>query len=51
MCALTETRLTGADKTALEDGMTLLTSSRGDGLHYQGVGLLLGLKASKALIE
>ena len=51
MCALTETRLTGADKTVLEDGMTLLTSGRGDGLHYQGVGLLLGRKASKALTE
>ena len=51
MCALTETRLTGADKTNLEDGMSLLTSGRRDGLHHQGVGLLLGSKASEALTE
>ena len=51
VCALTETRMTGADKTVLKDGMSLITSGRRDGLHHQGVGLLLGSKASKALSE
>ena len=39
--ALTETRLTGTDKMNLDDGLSLLVSGREDGMHYQGVGLLL----------
>ena len=35
----------------LQDGLRLLTSGRQDGMHYQGVGLLLGSKANKALCE
>ena len=43
MCALTETWLTGIDKMKLDSGLSLLVSGREDGMHYQGVGLLLGL--------
>ena len=35
----------------LDDGLRLLLSGRRDGMHYQGVGLLLGSKADKALCE
>ena len=51
VCALTETRLTGIDNMVLDDGLRLLLSGRRDGMHYQGVGLLLGSKANKALCE
>ena len=51
MCALTETRLTGIDKMNLDGGLSLLVSGREDGMHYQGVGLLLGPSAGNALTE
>ena len=51
LCAITETKLTGTDNLCLENGVRLLLSGRRDGMHYQGVGLLLGAKASKALCE
>ena len=51
MCALMETRLTGIDKMKLDSGLSLLVSGREDGMHYQGVGLLLGRSAGNALTE
>ncbi|KAK4325729.1 hypothetical protein Pmani_003672 [Petrolisthes manimaculis] len=43
--------MVGVDKLSLEGGMTLLVSGREDGIHYQGVGLLMGRSAGNALTE
>ena len=51
LCALTETRLTGFEKRALDDGRLLLYSGREDDNHYQGVGLLMSKQAGQALEE
>ena len=50
LCALTETRITDFDKTKIGN-VTFLNSGRSDGMHYQGVGLLLNSKATSALIK
>ena len=51
ICPLTGTRMTGIDKMNVEGGLTMLVSGRRDDMHYQGVGLLLGRRASNALTE
>lgn len=51
VCALTETKLNGFEKTQVHEGKILLNSGREDGLHYQGVGMLLSKQAGQALDE
>ena len=51
LLGLSETRWTGSDKKTLQSGHTFIFSGREDGIHEQGVGLLISKKVSKSLLE
>ena len=47
---VSETRWTGNGKLVLADGTTVIYSGRKDGLHQEGVALMLNQSSSKALV-
>ena len=51
LLGLCETRWTGNDKKSLQSGHTFIYSGKENGIHEQGIGLLVIKKVSKSLFE